>query len=268
MAKPSWKPVKVRLGQIKAWDQNPRMSTKAQAQRIIASERKFGQPVPFLLQPEINGRFPLLDGHQRLSAWFTVYGADYEMDAMVSDRPLDEAEHKELIITLHTGATGSWDWNQLSGWSAGDLQEWGMNSDALKGWDLDAANLKELLNSEGDLDNNYSRKIEAPIYTPKGDKPAIADLYDQKRAQELTAEIDAADLPEDEKQFLRIAANRHTVINFKRVAEYYAHSPAHVQRLMEDSALVIIDFKRAIELGYVKLSEEIAAQYLKDYPNA
>jgi DNA modification methylase len=120
------------------------MSTKAQAQRIIASERKFGQPVPFLISPD----FLLYDGHQRLSAWFTVYGADYEMDAMQSDRPLSEDEHKELVIVLHTGATGSWNWDALSGWSAGDLQEWGMNADALKGWNNDANNLKELLAAE------------------------------------------------------------------------------------------------------------------------
>lgn len=150
MTKPKWTAVKIKLGQIQAWDNNPRMSTKAQAQRIIASERKFGQPVPFLVAPEVDGRFLLYDGHQRLAAWFTVYGADYEMDAMKSDRPLTEAEHKELIITLHTGATGSWDWNALSGWSAGDLQEWGMNADALKGWNNDANNLKELLTAEVD----------------------------------------------------------------------------------------------------------------------
>ena len=145
MTKPKWTAVKIKLGQIQAWDNNPRMSTKAQAQRIIASERKFGQPVPFLVAPEVDGRFLLYDGHQRLAAWFTVYGADYEMDAMKADRPLTEAEHKELIITLHTGATGSWDWNALSGWSAGDLQEWGMNADALKGWNNDANNLREMM---------------------------------------------------------------------------------------------------------------------------
>ena len=84
----------------------------------------------------------------------------------------------------------------------------------------------------------------------------------------MQAEIEATELPEDEKEFLRIAARRHTVLNFKRIAEYYAHSSEEVQNLMENSALVIIDFDKAIELGYVKLSEEIAAQYKKDYPNA
>ena len=244
------------------------MSTKAQAQRIINSERTFGQPVPFLLAPEQDGKFLLYDGHQRLSAWFTVYGAEHVMDAMVADRPLTEAEHKELIVTLHTGATGSWNWETLGSWSAGDLQEWGMNADTLKAWNNDANNLKELLGSEDELDNKYTRKIEAPIYTPQGEKPKLSDLYDETRTKELLAEIEASELPEDEKKFLKVAAQRHTVLNFKRIADYYAHSPASVQRLMENSALVIVDFKRAIELGYVKLSEEIATQYLKDYPDA
>jgi hypothetical protein len=34
---------------------------------------------------------------------------------------------------------------------------------------------------------------------------------------------------------------------------------------MEDSGLVIIDFNRAIELGYVKLSEKIGELYGEDY---
>jgi len=170
MSKPKWTPRRVRLGQIQAWAGNPRMSTKAQAQRIIASEKKFGQPVPFLLAPEADGRFLLYDGHQRLSAWLTIYGADYEMDAMVADRPLTDDEHKELIITLHTGATGSWDWNALSGWDAPQLQEWGMDADALKGWNNDALNLREMLDAEDviptldELKERYGETGERDFY--------------------------------------------------------------------------------------------------------
>jgi len=114
---------------------------------------------------------------------------------------------------------------------------------------------------------NYSRKVEAPIYTPKGEKPSPSDLFDDRRTLELISDIEAAEIPEDEKMFLRAAAQRHTVINFKLVADYYAHSEKPTQKLMEDSALVIIDFDRAIELGYVKLSEDVALQYTKDYPD-
>ncbi len=34
---------------------------------------------------------------------------------------------------------------------------------------------------------------------------------------------------------------------------------------MEKSALVIIDFEKAIQLGYVRLCEEIRNQYLEEY---
>ena len=34
---------------------------------------------------------------------------------------------------------------------------------------------------------------------------------------------------------------------------------------MEDSALVIIDFEKAIKQGYVRLSKEITDQYIEEY---
>ena len=40
-----------------------------------------------------------------------------------------------------------------------------------------------------------------------------------------------------------------------------------MQELMEESALVIIDFEKAIQNGYVKLCEEIRNQYLQEYPD-
>lgn len=53
--KPKWTPIKIPLGSIQAWEQNPRMSTKAQALRIIESEKKFNhhsrsEPIPPLLR--------------------------------------------------------------------------------------------------------------------------------------------------------------------------------------------------------------------------
>lgn len=37
---------------------------------------------------------------------------------------------------------------------------------------------------------------------------------------------------------------------------------------MEKSALVIIDFEKAIEEGYIKLCENIRQQYLEEYNDA
>ena len=118
--------------------------------------------------------------------------------------------------------------------------------------------------SESD-DQPYTRKIEAPIYEPKGEQPPLSALYDDQKTAALVQAIDAADIPADVQAFLRIAAQRHTVLHFARIADYYAHADAAIQRLMEDSALVIIDFKRAIELGFVQMTQEIADQVRDEY---
>ena len=80
------------------------------------------------------------------------------------------------------------------------------------------------------------------------------------------AEIENADIPEEVKQFLRLASYRHTRINFTKVAEYYAHAPKKVQELMENNALVIIDFNKAIEKGFVEMSKGID-QLRQEAPN-
>jgi len=117
----------------------------------------------------------------------------------------------------------------------------------------------------GGGDEPYSREIKSPVYEPKNEKPELSALFDDSRTRQLVGAIDAADMPEDVKAFLRIAAQRHTVLHFNRIADYYAHAPADVQRLMEDSALIIIDFKRAIELGYVELTKNIAELVRDEY---
>jgi len=111
----------------------------------------------------------------------------------------------------------------------------------------------------------YSNKIEAPIYEPKNLKPHILELVDKEKTRRLLREIDNSNLSIEEKTFLTDAARRHNVFNYEKIADYYAHSSKEMQNLMERSALVIIDFEQAIQLGYVKLCEEIKSQYLEDY---
>jgi hypothetical protein len=115
------------------------------------------------------------------------------------------------------------------------------------------------------LNSVYSREIKAPEYVPSEDKPELSDLYDDTKTKELIQAIDASNIRPDEKAFLRMAAQRHTVLNFQRIADYFAHSPDEVKTLFEQSALVLIDFDKAIELGYLKLTEDIQAMFADDY---
>lgn len=111
----------------------------------------------------------------------------------------------------------------------------------------------------------YAHVVEAPVYEPKHAKPHILELYDKTKTLRIIARIESSSLPDDEKKFLIEAARRHTVFNYEKIADYYAHSQPEMQRLIEDSALVIIDFEKALQLGYVKLCEEIKKQYLEEY---
>jgi hypothetical protein len=169
------------------------------------------------------------------------------------------AEQCEKANIVANKAGGSWDFDVLANeWEKDDLLEWGFELEELGMYPDDDAD-----------DEPYSRKIQSPVYEPSGDKPPVKDLFDNAKTLALIAAIQAAEgLTDDERQFLTIAAQRHTVLHFNRIADFYAHSDATTQTLMEDSALVIIDFNRAIELGYVKLSEEIAKLYGEDYPDA
>lgn len=114
-------------------------------------------------------------------------------------------------------------------------------------------------------EKKYTTKIDAPIYEPKNQKPHILELYDNQKTKRLIREIDQSSLPIEEKMFLVDAARRHTIFNYEKIADYYANSSKEMQHLMERSGLIIIDFEKAIEYGYVKICEDIKNQYLEEY---
>ena len=90
-----------------------------------------------------------------------------------------------------------------------------------------------------------------------GDCPDISELVDKSKTENLIDEIKASSVSDEEKAFLIDAAGRHNVFNYRNCAEYYANSSPEMQRLMEKSALVIIDVDDAIANGYATLSNLI-----------
>lgn len=114
-------------------------------------------------------------------------------------------------------------------------------------------------------DNKYTKSVNPPIYEPKNKCPHILELVDKSKSLQLIHEIKKSKISEEEKKFLIEAAKRHNVFYYSKIADYYAHSSIEMQKLMEKSALIIIDFEKAIEEGYVKLSDQITEQYLKEY---
>lgn len=114
---------------------------------------------------------------------------------------------------------------------------------------------------DNESENPYTKKIEAPLYDIKGECPSIGELFDLTRYNHLVNQIEGSAIDKEIKQFLLIAATRHIVFDYQKIAEFYAAADSEVQNLMESSALIIIDFDKAIENGYVELSEKIEAEY-------
>lgn len=106
-------------------------------------------------------------------------------------------------------------------------------------------------------DEKYTQKTDVFTYEPTGEKPDISSLFDDSKTKQLISEIDKSDLNQIEKDFLKIAAYRHTIFDFQKIANYYAHSDSKIQDLMENNALVIIDYEDAINGGFVMLTKEL-----------
>lgn len=244
----------VSIKKLKPNPANPRTIRDDKFHKLVQSVKDFPQMLE--IRPiVVNDQYEVLGGNMRLRACIE---AGMKEVTIIRASELTEDQQREFIIKDNVGF-GEWDMDALANeWDAEELQEWGVDLQVYGGED----------GQPGESENNYSKKVEAPIYEPKNEKPDYLSLFDQERTNELIQEIQSANIPQQEKDFLTIAAYRHTVFNYERIADFYAHSSPEVQKLMEDSALVIIDFQRAIELGYVKLSEEISKLYDEEYPDA
>lgn len=121
------------------------------------------------------------------------------------------------------------------------------------------------IDSQKNINKKYSDKYGVPIYTPNNIKPHISELCDKTKTQKLINEISASNLPIEEKTFLIDAARRHNVFNYEKIADYYAHASPEMQNYMEKSLLVLIDFDKALQLGFIKLCDEIKSLYMEEY---
>jgi len=225
------------ITQIKPNPKNPRVIKDANFEKLKLSIQEFPEMLekrPLVCYTDTDGKLVVLGGNMRLKAAKDL--GVQELPVILADDWT--AEQKEQFIIRDNVSGGEWDWEALSEWEKSELAEWGVEGEKEKG-----------------NDDTYTSKVESPIYQPKGEKPEISELYSLGKYKELMDKIGNSDLSDNEKLFLQLAATRHIEFNYRLIAEYYAHSESEMQDLIENSALVIIDYDKAIELGFVKLFE-------------
>lgn len=232
---------------------NSRTHSDEQVLQIASSIKEFGFTNPILIDDESG----IIAGHGRVMA---AKKLNIDEVPTIQLNGLSEAQKKAYIIADNKLALNAgWDekillveFDELKELNF-DLKLTGFSLDELLNLDIQTENE----NNENDLDNPYTQKIEVPTYEPTDEKPNIEDLYNDEKAMGLIEDIKNSKLSEKEKNFLMSAASRHIVFNYEKVANFYAHSSKECQELMENSALVIIDFNKAIENGFVKITTEI-----------
>lgn len=229
---------------------NARTHSDEQITQIASSIKEFGFNAPIIL----DGANGVLAGHGRLLA---AKKLGLKEVPCVENKDLTEAQKKAYILADNKIALNS-GWNEeLLKIEFEDLKLENFNLD-LTGFDSEE--IEGLFDAVPALDDKYTLKVETPQYEIKGEKPTLKELFNSDKTNALIARIEQAKIPQDIKDFLKLASYRHTVFNYTNIAEYYANAPKEVQALFEDSALVIIDFNDAIKKGFVKLKDELAEQ--------
>ncbi len=240
--------MKLEINKLKPNQANPRIIKDKKFKKLIKSIKEF--PEMLDLRPiVVDEDMTILGGNMRYKA---CIDAGLKEVPVTIAKGLTDAQKQEFIVKDNVGF-GEWEWDMLANeWDSVQLAEWGLDV-----WE----NQDDVIEEE---EETYTRKIVAPTYEPKNKKPELEDLFNTDKADELIHKIKQAKLSEEETLFLSHCALRHTVYDYSKIADFYAHSSKEIQKLMEDSALVIIDFDKAIENGYVKLTKEIAAAYKKN----
>ena len=250
---------------------NWRTHPKAQQDALRGVLAEVGLADACLARELPDGSLMLIDGHLRAETL-----GDGEVPVLILD--VNEAEADKILATLDPLAA-------MADSDAAKLDELLRNVDTgsealqqmLAATAAQAGLYDSLSNSteEGSDDsdgetseNPYTDKVEVPPYAKIGDKPELSQCYDEAYCVKLLGAIDASELPESDKHFLRAAAYRHVVFNFQEIANYYAHSEANVQQLMEDSALVIVDLDAAIRNGWTRLGQSLDAAYADEKETA
>lgn len=230
---------------------NARTHSAKQISQIAASIREFGFVNPVLIKTDMT----IIAGHGRVQAAQQL--SMKQVPCLILDH-LTEVQAKALAIADNKiPLNAGWDAEMLT-LEIDELKFAGTEMDLLA---FDDDELKSIIDSvagKAEEDEVYTSKIIAPVYEPKGEKPSVGQLFNETKTKELIEEIEQYSLPEEVASFLKTAAHRHTVFNFRNIAEFYAHTQEEVKRLFEKSALVIIDYNSAIENGFVHLTERLA----------
>ena len=233
--------IEMDIEKVIPYENNPRKNEEA-VDKVALSISAFGFKVPIVL----DANNVVVTGHTRLKAAKKL-GLS-KVPCILADDLTEEQIRAFRLADNKLAEFSQWDEDKLMQ----ELESLGEIDMSLYGFAF-----PEDEDDDDAGDDTYTDKTNIPQYDITGDVPDLSELVNEDKTNELLDEIENSDLDYNEKEFLKLAAQRHLVFNYKKVAEYYAAASPEMQELMEKSALVIIDYNDAIMNGYTQLSEKI-----------
>jgi len=239
------------ISELKLDPNNARKHSDKNLNAIASSLEKFGQRKPIVVHNGV-----VIAGNGTLEAAKKIGWHEITVTEVPANWDADTAK-AFAIADNRTAELAEWDTPVLvsqllemeeEGW---DLKEFGFDDKSME-------NYKDEIDSLNPQQQEYSNKMNIPQYEIVGEEPLLIDLINTSKADSLSLQIEAADLPKDIKEFLLRASQRHVVFDYRKIAEFYPHQTPEIQELMEESALVIIDAEDAIRNGYANFLTTIA----------
>lgn len=221
---------------------HPRNVRQGDVGAIAESLKQNGQYRPIVVQKSTGY---VLAGNHTLKAakalgWETIAATFVDVD--------NDAALRILLVDNHANDLAHYDETDLSEL----LKELTESERGLEGTGYDVEELDDLLRELED-----PKQINTSQYEIVGDEPDVAELVNMDKVNELYASIAEQTMPDEIRNFLNAAAWRHAKFDYKKIAEFYAHQTPEVQRLMEQSVLIIIDVEDETDNGYTKFSQTI-----------
>ena len=233
------------IEKLKVWEMNPRKNDEA-SEKLSGMIQEYGFVNPIII-----------DQHGVIRAGHTRLKAAKKLDKKTVPVLIHNFENEAQAIGFAIADNKSSEWAE---WDFGRLEEL-MKELEEQDFDIEMTGFDDLdagtTIQDGLNENGYTDKIKIPQYEIKDEDVELQDLIKDDKANELINEIEKSEISDLDKEFLIKAAYRHQVFNYHNIAEYYAKANKPMQKLMEKSALVIIDFDDAIANGYTTLKNEI-----------
>lgn len=233
----------INISKLHAYENNPRFNDDA-VPAVMESIKEFGFKVPIV----VDKNNEIICGHTRVKSAEKLGFA--KVPCIVADDLTPEQVDAFRLADNKTAEAATWDLEKLQQ----ELEHIVDIDMSLFGFGEECTFGEDIVD-----DDKYTMAVNIPQYEITGDCPSFGEMMNEEKSKELIAEIKASNVTDEEKHFLIEAAKRHTVFNYRNIAEYYAHAEPEMQGSWRNPRLSLLMWTMRLRMD----SQHFPTQFLE-----